>query len=147
LVNKITEQATVDFCAIKRRTICITEDNVYVPFVVFPIPAPLFSFMICLRICSSLIFLNTSNTMDTTSGTDRSYIPTGWFSVFKSGLCFSIFSFYVKLCEQCFSFLPFLPFLYIYTSKKLPLLLCKVNYSRFIISPTEDDSVSIYINL
>jgi hypothetical protein len=27
---------------------------------------------------------------------------------------------------------------YIYTSKKLPLLICKVNYSRFIISPTED---------
>ena len=151
MVNKITEQATVDFCAIKRRTICITEDNVYVPFVVFPIPAPLFSFMICLRICSSPIVLNTSNMMDTTSGTDRSYIPTGSFSVFKSGLCLSIFSFYVKLCEQCFSFFYLFSLFYIYTSKKLPLLLCKVNYSRFIISPTKDISKRyceyIYINV
>jgi hypothetical protein len=42
--------------------------------------------------------------------TVASYIPTGSFSVFKSGLCLSIFSFYVKLCEQCFSFFTFFTF-------------------------------------
>ena len=115
------------------------------------VPNPRPSFLVH-DLCTDMLitdFLNTGNTMDATSGTDRSYISTGSFSVFKSGLCLSIFSFYVKLCEQCFSFFTFFTFFYIYIRLKS----CHCYYVRSTIRDLssvlrktwQNDIVSIYI--